>query len=174
MITDATKCYWDKTATFTVKKNTVTQTGGFHLEYGGGVVVFDEALEALDEVTVSGESVAIEQVGGFFNWSINPGQTLQDCTDFESDGWKEQDQTLNDWTASASQYWSVANNLFDSYDDQDELLFVFFLDATVGSELRFAGYGYVVTPIEGANDTLITSNIEFKGSGPITYREEAA
>lgn len=166
-ITDGTKRYWDKNTAVTVKKNAVAITTGFHLEYAGGVVVFDDALLGTDDVTVSGKYVTVAQAGGMFNWTVDLTLDTQEKTTFASGEWREFDSTLLGFTGSAEAYWG---------DDQ-------FFQA-LGAEVILALYvnetgpvayeGYAIIAGDGiATDVneLIKEDVEFTGDGPIYYRE---
>ena len=48
-----------------VKKDGVEVTSGYKIEYPGGVIVFDEALNT-EVITVSGKYITVEQLAGFF------------------------------------------------------------------------------------------------------------
>lgn len=174
-ITNTTKRYWDKTAAVTVKVDDglgggpVVQTTGFTLEHPGGVVVFEVARAVGDTVTVSGSYVAVTQVGGVFNWSLDLEHDTAEVTTFASAGWKEFLATIKGFTGSAEAYWD-SGGLFDSLGD--DLILVFYVDATAGSLLRYEGYGIIngLNP-EAAVDDVVSEGVEIQGNGPLYYRE---
>jgi hypothetical protein len=88
-IDDPDLIYWDPTYPVLVEVNDSPVSTGFTLEHAGGYIVFNNALDAGDEVTVSGKALKLIQAGGFFNWSIDGDADDAEATTFASGGWKE-------------------------------------------------------------------------------------
>jgi hypothetical protein len=78
--------YWDPTYPVLVEVDGDPVSTGFTLEHAGGYIVFNNALDAGDEVTVSGKALTLIQAGGFFNWSIDGDADDAEATTFESQG----------------------------------------------------------------------------------------
>ena len=165
-ITDVTKRYWDKNTDVLVKKNNTVITTGFHIEHAGGAVVFDEALLATDEITVSGKYVALEQAGGMFNWSLDLAVDTQEKTTFQSGEWREFEATLVSFTGSAEAYWGD-DRFFQLLGE--EMIIVLYVD----KDGPAAYEGYAIFNGDGITtdvNELIQEEIEFTGVGPICYR----
>lgn len=167
-ITDATKRYLDKSQSITVKKNGVAQTTGFTVENPGGVVVFSAPLLATDVVTVSGSALTVAQAGGFFTWSLEPEQDLQDVTTFASGGWKENELTLRGFKGSAEAFWG--NGDFFNRLGQ-EVVVVLYVDSGA-SKNRYEGFGIISADgVEANVEDIIKESVEFTGVGQLYYRE---
>jgi hypothetical protein len=165
-ISDSAKRYWDDSSAIVVKKNTVVQTTGFHIEYPGGVVVFDSALTS-EVITVSGKYFTVEQCAGFFNWKLDPKNELKDVTVF-GDTWKKQEVTLKGWSASAEGYWADETYLTLL---GTKVILVLYVDS--GASLR-RYEGYILnsgSSINAANDDVVKQSVSFEGSGELYYRE---
>lgn len=159
--------YWPPDEPITVKKNGAVITSGFTLERAGGFVVFDEALTAEDEVTVSGESLTLIQAGGFFNWNVDTDSEDADATTFESEGWKEFQQVLKGWSGSAEAYWGDEK----FFNMLGEIVVVkLFVDAGA-SQRCLEGFAIINGDgIESAVDQLVQESIDFTGVGPLYIR----
>lgn len=167
-ITNATKRYWDKNTAVTVKKNSVVQTTGFTIEYTGGVVVFDTPLLGTDVVVVSGNYLTVAQSGGFFNWSADTGADMSDITTFASNGWKEVQPTVKEWSGSAEAFWGDSS-FFDKLGT--EVVVVLYVDAGA-AKYRFEGFAIITgNGIEVNVDDVVQESIDFQGVGPLYYRE---
>lgn len=167
-ITNTSKRYWSKSYAVTVKKNSVVQTSGFSIEYAGGVIVFDSALQPTDVVTVSGYYVTVSQAGGFFNWSLDAELETAEATTFASQGWKQFEPTLKGFSGSAEAYWGNAD-FFNKLGQ--EVVVVLYTDAGTAKN-RYEGYALITSDgIETAVDALIQETIEFTGAGALYYRE---
>jgi hypothetical protein len=159
--------YWDPDYPVLVEVNGEPVTTGFTLEYAGGFVVFDEALGAEDEVTVSGKALTLIQAGGFFNWSIDGDGEDADATTFASQGWKEFKRTLKGWSGSAEAYWGDTQ----FYDSLGKTVVVkLFIDAGPAQDC-LEGFAIIngdgiENPVEG----LVQETIDFTGTGPLYIR----
>jgi hypothetical protein len=165
-ITDAVERYWDKNTDVVVKKNNAAITAGFHLEYAGGVVVFDEALLGTDSITVSGKYVTVAQAGGMFNWSVDLSIDTQEKTTFVSGDWKEYEATIAGFSGSAEAYWG---------DDQffqalgTEVILALYINET--GPVAYEGYAIIAGDgITADVNELIQEDIEFTGDGPVYLR----
>lgn len=160
--------YLDKASSLTVYKNGVEYPGLVLIEYLGAVVCFPAPLLEEDEVTVSGKSVSVEQVGGFFNWSADLSMDTADMTTFESGGWKENLPTIKGFSASAESYWADEKL---SQRTGEEVIIALYIDTTPNKK-RYEGYAVISSDsIETAADDLINESLEFEGTGRLFYRE---
>lgn len=167
-ITDRSKAYWDKSSPITVKKNGATITTGFIIEGCGGFIRFTVPNIVTDAITVSGKSYTMSAAGGFTNWSIDLGADLVDVTTFGSNGWKESQPSLNEWSASAEAFWGDASFLTSL---GQEMVFSFYVDSGA-NKYRYEGYGLLnADGIEVSVDEMIKESIEIKGNGKLYYRE---
>jgi hypothetical protein len=168
-ITDTSKRYWDKTTIVTVKKNSVAVTTGFTVEYVGGVIVFDTALESGDTVTVSGKYVTVSQPAGFFNWSVQTSVKTLETTCFESNEWSEFMIGDKSWKGSAEKFW-VMDSEFTSKIGTEVILALYTDFGT--AKTRFEGYGIIETgDVTIPVNEVIKEKISFTGVGPLYYRE---
>lgn len=159
--------YWPIDADITVKKNGSKITSGFTLERAGGFIVFDEALTAEDEITVSGEALTLIQAGGFFNWSVDTDSEDADATTFESGGFKEFEQVLKGWSGSAEAYWG--NEKF--FNMLGEIVVVKLFTDAGASQRCVEGFAIINGDgIESAVDQLVQESIDFTGVGPLYIR----
>jgi hypothetical protein len=166
-IDDPDLMYWDPTYPVLVEVNDEPVAEGFTLEHAGGYVVFDEALDAEDEVTVSGKALKLIQAGGFFNWSIDGDADDAEATTFESGGWKEYKRALVGWSGSAEAYWGD-EQFFDSLGKT--VVVKLFIDA---GEAQDCLEGFAIINgdgIESPVDGLVQESIDFTGTGPLYIR----
>lgn len=167
-ITDSTKCYWDKNTALTVYVDSVEVTTGYSVEYAGGVIVFDSALTSGNVVTVTGAYVVMEQLAGFFNWSLTVNNTTIDATTFESGEWSEFELGTKNWTATAEKFWASS----DAFSDRigDEVIVVLYCDFGT-PKTRFEGYGVInSTTANTTVNELVTNQISLSGSQGIYFR----
>ncbi|NTW70679.1 MAG: hypothetical protein HGA49_00340 [Eubacteriaceae bacterium] len=161
--------YLDKNSPVTIYVNDVVITTGFSVQYLGGVVKFSIPQDPEDEVTVSGKSIEVDQVGGFFSWSAELSSDTADVTTFESAGWKDNLPTINGFSASTESYWldeKLSGRL------GQEVIVALYLDASTNKK-RYEGYGVISgDSIELSVDDVINESIEFEGSGKLYYRED--
>jgi hypothetical protein len=168
-ITNAAKRYWDKTAAVTVKKNSIAVTTGFIVEYPGGVIVFDTALDPGDVVTVSGKYVTVSQPAGFFNWSVQTSVKTLETTCFESHEWSEFVIGDKSWKGSAEKFWVTDSEFFSKIGT--EVMLALYTDFGT-AKTRFEGYGTIETgDVTIPANELIKEKISFTGVGPLYFRE---
>ncbi len=166
-IDDPDLMYWDPTHPVLVEVNDEAVVAGFTLEHAGGYIVFNNALDAEDEVTVSGKALKLIQAGGFFNWSIDGDADDAEATTFESQGWKEFARTLKGWSGSAEAYWGD-EQFFDSLGKT--VVVKLFVDA---GEAQDCLEGFAIINgdgIENPVDGLVQESVEFTGTGPLYLR----
>lgn len=166
-IDDTSLRYWSPN-TVTVEVEGIAVTSGFILESVGGIVVFEEARDIDDEVTVSGKALTLAQAGGFFNWNLDGDGEDVDATTFASEGWKEFVRTLKGWSGSAEAYWGDTQ-FFDSLGKT--VVMQLFLgsgeDKTCLEGMAIINGDGVETPVEG----LVQETVDFTGTGPLYIRE---
>ena len=159
--------YWDPSVPVLVEVNSSPVSTGFTLEHAGGFVVFDEALDELDEVTVSGDALTLTQAGGFFNWSVDGDADDADATTFASGGWKEFKRALVGWAGSAEAYWGNTQ-FFDSLGET--VVVKLFVDAGPAQDCM-EGFAIINGDgIENPVDGLVQETIDFTGTGPLYIR----
>jgi hypothetical protein len=167
-ITDNAKRYWDKNTAVAVEVDGVLVTEGYSIEYPGGVVVFDEAL-TVEVVTVSGAYVEVEQLAGFFNWSLSVNNKTIDTTCFESGEWDEFILATKNFNVSAEKFWASDANFSDRMGS--EVIVVLYTDFGT-AKTRFEGYATIQTsavnvPVDG----LVNDQLQFVGKNGIYFRE---
>ncbi len=166
-ITNAAKRFWDKAAAVTVKKNGTTITTGFTIEYAGGEVVFDTALQPADTITVSGKHWTMEQKLLCNNWSLDASQDLGEITTFASNGWKENLPTLKEFSVAVESYWP--NNEFTAQFG-DEVALQLYVDSGA-NKYRYECFAILNSEsIETPVDDIINDSLEFTGVGNLYYR----
>lgn len=159
--------YWDPTYPVLVEVNGSSVSTGFTLEHAGGYIVFNNALDAGDEVTVSGKALTLIQAGGFFNWSIDGDADDAEATTFESQGWKEFARTLKGWSGSAEAYWGDTQ-FFDSLGKT--VVVKLFVDSGPSQDC-LEGFAVINGDgIEAPVDGLIQEAVDFTGTGPLYIR----
>lgn len=159
--------YWDPTYPVLVEVNGSSVSTGFTLEHAGGYIVFNNALDAGNEVTVSGKTLTLIQAGGFFNWSIDGDADDAEATTFESQGWKEFARTLKGWSGSAEAYWGDTQ-FFDSLGKT--VVVKLFVDSGPSQDC-LEGFAVINGDgIEAPVDGLIQEAVDFTGTGPLYIR----
>ena len=166
-INDTSLRYWDPTYPVLVEVNGEPVLSGFTLEHAGGYIVFNNALDAGDEVTVSGKALTLIQAGGFFNWSIDTDSEDADATTFKSQGWKEFARTLKGWSGSAEAYWGDTR----FFDSLGKTVVVKLFVNSGPSQDCLEGFAVIngdgiEAPVEG----LIQEAVDFTGTGPLYIR----
>ncbi|MFY9189418.1 MAG: hypothetical protein WAO22_09225 [bacterium] len=159
--------YWDPSAPVLLEVNGAPVATGFKLESAGGYVVFEDALSAGAEVTVSGQALTMVQAGGFFNWSIDGDADDEDATTFASGGWKEFVRTLNGWSGSAEAHWGD-HRFFESLGKT--VVVKLFTNAGEAQDC-LEGYAIITgdgieSPVEG----LVDESVDFTGTGKLYIR----
>ena len=166
-VTDPDYRYWPLDETIIVEVNGAPVTSGFTLERAGGVVVFENALDIGDEVTVSGKALTLAQAGGFFNWSIDGDGEDAEATTFVSGGWKEFVRTLKGWSGSAEAYWGDTQ-FFDSLGQV--VVVKLFVDSGPAQNC-LEGFAIINGDgIESPVDGLVQETVDFTGTGPLYIR----
>ena len=159
--------YWDTATPVLVEVNEEPVLSGFTLEHAGGYIVFNNALDAGDEVTVSGQALTLIQAGGFFNWSVDGDADDAEATTFASDGWKEYKRVLVGWSGSAEAYWGDTQ-FFDSLGKT--VVVKLFVDAGPAQDC-LEGFAIINGEgIENPVDGLVQESIDFTGTGPLYIR----
>lgn len=177
-VSDPSAYYWDPD--FPIMVEIAEDEGpfqpistGFKLEHVGGFIIFDSPKNpASFEVRVSGASFSVEQVGGFFNWSVDFDADDVESNTFSTDGWKTFERILLGWSGSAEAFWG--NTTFFEALGRKMIIQLFINKAASLDRLE----GYVILSgdgIESPVDGLIEESIDFTGSGPLYIRlsEEA-
>jgi len=167
-ITDSTKAYWDKDTAIVVEVDDVVATSGYSIEYPGGVIVFDSVQDSDAVITVSGKYVVVEQLAGFFNWSLTVNNTTIDATTFTSGEWSEFALATKNWEATAEKFWASTDDF--SQRMGEEVIVVLYCDFGT-DKTRFEGYAVIQsdeasTPV----NELINDSISFKGFNGIYFR----
>ena len=122
----------------------------------------------VDNVSVDYTHYTMEQIGGFFDWSVDESAEVLETTSFDNSGHKSYVSNLKDWTSSANRYWA-------STDTFDEWLGSFivvslYMDKDTGMN-RFEGWGIINTKSTSvAVDSVVEESIDIQGSGILTYR----
>jgi hypothetical protein len=171
-ITDRTKAYWDDQAALTLEKSTngttwSAVTSGFTVEYAGGYVEF-AADQGTLQFRISSKSFALVAIGGGYNWSLDIESEQVECTNFNSNGWKEYTTTLNGFSGSFEKYWEDGASFSEL--GNESLILVLYVDGGA-SKLRYEGYARINTDsISSAVDGLVEESLDFQGSGKIYYR----
>jgi len=166
-IASTTKRYIDDSVSVTVKKNGVTVTSGYIIEYAGGVVVFSTPLINTDVVTVSGNYFNIVQCATFFNWKIDFETELKDVTTFASGGWKEVQPTIKGWNGNCEGYW--CDGTFISLLGQ-RMILVLYIDNSTNK--RYEGYVYFKkNSITQPTNDVVKESVELLGDDPLYYHE---
>ena len=167
-ITDATKRYWNRYADFVVEVDGTPITSGYSIEYAGGVVVFEEALEVGEVVTVSGEYVQVEQLAGFFNWSLSVNNKTIDVTAYESGEWEEFVLATKNFTVNAEKYWYV-DKTFPTLVGQDVVIVCYTNFGT--PKTRFEGWATLgQVDINSPVNEIINERLSLTGKDGIYYR----
>lgn len=163
-ITDTAKRYWDKDTAVTVDVDAVLETG-VTIDYIGGRITFDTPLSGSEAVTVSGKYWTVSELAGFYNWSLDLSADMEDCTDFQSNGWREFVPTLKGFTISAEAYWQD-----ETFQDRLGEEVVVALYTNESNDERYEGFAYITSDsIETPVDGLVQDTVEFTGNGELYY-----
>src|SRR6056297_270606 len=170
----------DTTTTFQltneyITKNSVTVTVGgsptkaYDLNRITGELEFDTApVSGTDNITVDYTHLnGIEQVGGFFEWTVDEEAGLEESPEF-GDSVVTHTQTLESWSGSADMYFGV-DDRFDGWVGERVVL-AFYIDDTAGTLQRFEGWGIIGTksttvPVDG----LVEQSIDLEGQSKLVY-----
>jgi hypothetical protein len=166
-ITDDTKCYWDRNTPVTVEVDSSPVATGFHIEYPGGVIVFDE--EQTGAVTVSGKYIEVEQLAGFFNWSLTVDNKTIDITCFESGEWADFLLATKSWNASADKFWASDADFTQRLGQ--EVIVALYADFGT-AKTRFEGYACMNSDaVDVTVNDVIKDKISFQGTEGIYFRQ---
>jgi len=169
-ITNAAYRYWDKTQTVTVEVNGAVVAAGFTIEHLSGFIIFNVARVSTDVVTVSGTSLAVDQVGGMFGWKLDIDSDMLEVTTFASSGWKEYIAALNGFSGSADAYWTNTDTA-DFMSNGEEVILVLYTDDTANKD-RYEGYGVLKKDsIDVQTKAVVKDTLNFEGDGTLYYRE---
>jgi hypothetical protein len=161
--------YLDKHAPVLVYVNNVLVNTGYTAEPLGGVIHFSSPRALADVVTVSGQSIEVDQAGGFFNWSAELSADTADVTTFESSGWKAHLPTIKGFSASAESYW--ADDRLSTRLGQ-EMIVALYVDASTNKK-RYEGYALLLGDSMALSvDDVVSESIEFEGIDKLYYRED--
>jgi len=167
-ISDSGKVYWDKNTTPVVEVDDVVVTSGYSIEYPGGIIVFDDAQESDAVITVSGKYITVEQLIGFFNWSLTVNNTTIDATSFTSGEWSEFELATKNWEATAEKFWASTDDF--SQRMGEEVIIVLYCDFGT-AKTRFEGYATIQSDaVSSPVNELIKDSISFKGFDGIYFR----
>jgi hypothetical protein len=166
-IADESKQYWDRNSIITVKKNSVIQTTGFKIAHPIGSVIFDSPQEGAT-VTISGKYVEVEQLAGFFNWSLSIDNKTIDTTCFESGEWEEFILSTKSWNASADKFWASTDDFTQRLGSEN--IVVLYTDF-VGTKICFVGYACINSDaVDVAVNDVIKDKITFTGTEKIYFK----
>lgn len=171
-IADRAKAYWPPEAAVSLERSGdggqtwQAVTSGYSVEHVGGYVRFSVPQTGL--FRASGQYLPMEQVGGAFNWTVEPDVEYGDCTAFDSQGWREFEPLLKTWAATCELWWASHTWI---RRQGAEAVFVFYLDTADPQKPRLEGYGLLPSvPHSVAVDALIRQSISFRGTGPLYAR----
>lgn len=163
-ITNTAKRYWDKNSSVTVYVDATPETG-VTIDYIGGRVTFDTPLTGVEVVTVDVSYWTVSELAGFYNWSLDLTQDLEDSTTFASAGWREFTPKLKGFTISAEAYWQD-----ETFQDRLAEEVVVALYANEANDERYEGFAYITSDsVETPVDGLVQDSIEFTGNGELYY-----
>ena len=150
---------------------TVQDESKYTLNYITGELEFDEApADGTDNITVEYDYLdGLEQVAGFFEWSVDEDAGLEESPEF-GDEVVTHTQTLGSWNGSADMYFGVDDRFADWVGE--ELVLAFFIDDTAGEKKRFESWGIIGNKNTNTpNDTLVEESIDIEGQTKLEYRE---
>ena len=170
------------TTTFTLTNeyilmNSVTVTVGgsttkaYNLNRITGELEFDTApASGTDNITVEYTYLdGLEQVGGFFEWSVDEDAGLEESPEF-GDEVITHTQTLESWSGSADMYFGV-DDRFDNWIGERVVL-AFYINDEAGTLQRFEGWGIIGTKSTTVPvDALVEQSIDLEGQSKLVYRE---
>jgi hypothetical protein len=167
-ITNPDLRYWDQNTPVVVKKDGNIITTGYYIEHPGGVIAFEEGQDDA-VITVSGAYVEVEQLAGFFNWSMTINNKTIDTTCFESGEWEEYILSTKNFTVSAEKFWTSDANFSERMGS--EVIVVLYTDFGT-AKTRFEGYAVINTSaINVPVDGLVNDRLDFSGKNGIYMRE---
>ena len=167
-IDDATKRFWDMSTVPTVKYNGSAVTDYSAIQYPGGIVSW--ALTPGNEaVTVSGKYLPVAQLGYVRSWQLDVSQDYIDITCM-GDTMRVNEPTFRSASVSIERFF-VDESVFEDIMTAQALVgYDLFMDATLGSEHRFTGYGYLSSEsVKAAVDGIIEEPLQIAGVGRPYY-----
>ena len=172
----------DSTVTFTLVNEyvkpyteTVTIDGteqqrgtDYTINYITGDITFETApASGTDNISVDYSYFTMNEVGGFFNWTVNENADTQEATTFASNGEREYVAGLKDWDGSATKYWKSTKQFHDFIGE--DVVLAFYIDE--GNSIRYEGWGVLTgASVDTAVDSLVEESIDIQGSHTLTYR----
>lgn len=164
-INDTTKIMFKNDITlFTVYKDAIAMNVPFEIEID--CIVFADEQDDTATYTLSGTYSDLTQKGGFFEWSLDVKNKINDVTDFASAGFEKKISGVKSFTASAKRYFVDD----DFVDQMDGTLVItrFFTD--IDSFESFVGYTHITGEKIGQKVSGIAeSEISFDGHGKLIY-----
>lgn len=142
----------------------------YELNYITGELEFDTApVTGTDNITIEYDYLdGIEQVGGFYEWSIDEDAGLEETPEF-GDTVVTHTSTLESWSGSAEMYFGTDDRFQDWVGE--EVVVAFYIDETAGTLQRFESWAKISTKSTDVPvDTLVEESIEFEGQTKIEYR----
>lgn len=173
---DGTTTTFNLTNEYITKGSVTVNIGGsptqaYELNRITGELVFDTApVTGTDNITVNYTYLdGIEQVGGFFEWTVDEDAGLEESPEF-GDSVVTHTQTLESWSGSADMYFGVDDRFNDWVGER--VVLAFYIDDTAGTLQRFEGWGIIgtkstTTPVDG----LVEQSIDIEGQTKLVYRE---
>lgn len=164
-ISNAAKRFWNRAVAVTVKVGGSPVSSGYTVQHAGGVIVFDSAPGGA--VTVSGEYLAVSQLGGAHHWKADLGVDVKDSTTFGST-WRTKVATVKDGSGSVDRYW-LDEAMLDEVAAGNPLVVVLYADYAAGS--RYEAYAQLSTEqVKAAYDDLVGDDLQFEFDGEVFYR----
>ena len=153
---------------------TYEETNAYEINYITGLVKLDEATDEDVKVTYDAldsdvEGNFLEQVAGFFDWSLDENPNLEESPEFGDDV-VTHTATLGSWSGSADKYWSVEDRFRDWLGK--EIVLALYMNTSDGKRQRYEGWAKIgdkstTCPV----DTLVDETINFEGQTKLEYRE---
>ena len=147
-----------------------TETTDYSINYITGMIEFDNAPGDTLAIEVTYDYIVeLEQVGGFFEWSVDEEAGLEESPEF-GDEVITHTRTLDSWSGSASKYFDVEDRFNDWVGEK--VVLGFYIDKTAGTEQRFEAWGIIgnkstTTPV----DTLVEEDISIEGQTRLVFRQ---
>ena len=166
-INDATKRYWDDTASFTVQTSpdgstwTTATAGTYTVQHVGGIITFGSARAAGTQVRVSGSYFTTTTVGQASEWSL---QLTLDTTEVSTFGstFKVYLPTKTSATGSVTEWW-----LDGTFAALMGSRIILSLGTGAG---RYEGYGYWnKESVKAATGDAISESLDFTFTGQVFY-----
>lgn len=164
----AARRFWSLSDTLTVKYDGSTVTNYQSIQYPGGVVTWAITPGNL-AVTCSGKYLPIVQLGNIRSWSLEVAQDYQDVT-VMGDTMRVNEPTFRSASVSIEKFFVDETVFEDVMVPQLLVGYDLFMDATLGSEARFTGYGYISSQsISAAVEGVVEEPLQLIGVGQPYY-----